>query len=240
MEPMKNTLLSLIDVSVGYQNKTIIKNINADLREETLVVLMGENGIGKSCLLRSIVGLLPLCSGAIYINNENTKSLSPNNLAQTIAVVLTDKVHIEFLKVRELVSLGRSPYVNSHGTLTTEDNSFVDEVLKLMNITEIKNLYFNDLSDGQKQKVLISRALAQDPKVLILDEPATYLDIPSRTELMKMLKLISVQRKLAILLSSHDAELALEFADQVWHIDNSRQLSLQEPTAIKKIFPRSV
>lgn len=233
---MKNNLVSLLDISVGYQDAIILQNINANLFEKTVVVLMGENGIGKSCLLKSIAGLLPLKAGNIILNKKSLKQFTSSELAQIIAVVLTEKVQIDFLKVSELVSLGRSPYLNNRGTMTSRDQIFVEEVLELMNIAHIKNLYFQDLSDGQKQKVMIARALAQDPKILILDEPTTYLDIPSRMDLMKMLKKISSEKNIGIILSSHDAELTFEFADHIWHIDNSGHLSEEMPANAKKIF----
>lgn len=233
------TLLSLQSISIGYQDKVILQDINANIFEKSIVAVMGENGIGKSCLLKSIAGFLPLKKGKISINGQGVASFSSKEFAQTIAVVLTEKIHIDFLKVSELVALGRSPYLNAYGIMTKQDLDYVEEVIDLLNIKELRNLYFSDLSDGQKQKVLIARALAQDPKILILDEPATYLDIPSRVDLMKTLKKISYEKGIGIIFSTHDADLAHEFSNQIWHIDNKRQLNEEIPADVKKLFIKS-
>lgn len=233
------TLLSLHDVSIGYQEKIILQNINATLFEKSIAALMGENGIGKSCLLKSIAGFLPLKAGKIVINDRELTSFSSKELARNLAVVLTEKIHIDFLKVSELVSLGRSPFLNAYGTMTKYDEDCVDDVLDLLNIKELSNTYFSDLSDGQKQKALIGRALAQDPKILILDEPTTYLDIPSRAELMKTLKNISNEKNIGIIFSTHDAELANEFSNHIWYIDNASQFKEETPSNVKKLFIKS-
>lgn len=233
------TLLSLHDVSIGYQEKLILNNINAKLGQNSIVALMGENGIGKSCLLKSIANFLPLKAGKIIVDDQELSLLSPKKRAQIFAVVLTEKIHIDFLRVSDLVALGRSPYLNAYGFMTKEDLSYVDEVLDLLNIKELSDTYFSDLSDGQKQKALIGRALAQDPKILILDEPTTYLDIPSRAELMKTLKKISSTKNIGIIFSTHDAELANEFSTHIWHIDNSGHLTEERPSNVKKLFIKS-
>lgn len=233
------TLLSLQNISIGYHDKVILQDINANLFEKSIVAVMGENGIGKSCLLKSIAGFLPLKKGKIIINGQELTSFSSKEFAQTVAVVLTEKIHIDFLKVSELVALGRSPYTNAYGTMTKQDLDCVKEVLDLLNISELGNLYFSDLSDGQKQKVLIARALAQDPKLLILDEPATYLDIPSRIDLMKTFRKISKEKGIGIIFSTHDADLAHEFSNHIWHIDNKRQLNEEIPANVKKLFIKS-
>ncbi len=236
---MSSTLLKLQNITVGYQEKNILENISATISESGIIALMGVNGIGKSCLLKSISGLIPLKAGNILITDRLAHDFTVKEFAQTIAIVLTDKIQVDFLTVSELVSLGRSPYSNTRGVLSDQDNNFVKNILILMNIFELKDSYLQDLSDGQKQKVSIARALAQNPKVLLLDEPTTYLDIPSKIDLMNMLKKISLERGLAILLSSHDADLASEYADQIWHIDTFGLLVEESPSNAKKIFIKS-
>jgi iron complex transport system ATP-binding protein len=197
---------------------------------------MGKNGIGKSCLLKTIVGLLSLKAGEIFLHGNNISKFSPLELSKTISVVLTEKVHVEFLKVSELIALGRSPYLNSRGVINNEDLKIIKDIVRLLKIESLENFFFQDLSDGQKQKVLIARALAQNPKILILDEPTTFLDIQSRTDLMLSLKNVAIEKNISILLSSHDADLATKFADRVWHINSDQQLKDIAIADLKNIF----
>jgi iron complex transport system ATP-binding protein len=236
MESMNQVLLALTNISISFQAKIILQNINGQVCKGSVVALMGKNGIGKSCLLQTISGLLPLKSGEMKLNGRDLKDFTIKELAQTLAVVLTEKVHVDFLKVIELVSLGRSPFLNQRGHLAQHDQNYINEVMDLMNISMLKNLYLSDLSDGQKQKVMIARALAQDPQLLILDEPTTFLDIPSKLELMNLLKKIAVEKNIAILLSSHDADLACEFSDHIWHINHLGQMSQELPADARKNF----
>ena len=233
---MKKKLLTLNNLSIGFENKTILKDISANLFEASLISVMGENGIGKTCLLHTVAGLIPVKSGELIILDKNINQWIPIDLAKVIAVVLTDKIRIEFMKVYELISLGRSPYLNRSGSLMKKDHDVIWEVIELMNITALKDLFFNDLSDGQKQKVMIARALAQDPSILILDEPTTHLDVPSRNELMNLLRKIANEKKMGILLSSHDTILAAEFSDGIWHINNQGMLIPELPSNARKIF----
>jgi iron complex transport system ATP-binding protein len=199
---------------------------------------MGENGAGKSCLLKTISGLLKKKSGSIFIKNIEIDELSLIEIAQTIAVVLTEKVQVDFLTVYELVSLGRSPFLNNSSILSANDLKIVEDALEIINISELRNCYFQQLSDGQKQKVMIGRALAQTPQILILDEPTTFLDIPTRLELMKNLKFIAQEKNIAILISSHDAGLAKEFADSILYINNSHELNEVSPIEVNNLFSK--
>lgn len=235
---MQKTILSFEKASIGYNEKIILNNLNLSLREKSVTALMGENGVGKSCLLKTIATLIPQKSGKITFLDRGLETYSTLELAQNLSVVLTEKVQIDFLKVHELIALGRSPYINNRGTLAPQDLSIIDEVIKLMNIEVLRNNYFQELSDGQKQKVLISRALAQVPQLLILDEPTTFLDIPSRKDLMNSLRIITSEKSVSILYSTHDAELASEFADNVWYIDRQGSSIETTPQNAKKLFSK--
>jgi iron complex transport system ATP-binding protein len=237
---MKKVILSFSDLSIGYQDSVLLKKLNANLYENSLVVLMGKNGTGKSCLLKTISGLLQKKAGSIIIKDREIDQLSLIEKARIIAVVLTEKVQVDFLTVYELVSLGRSPFVNSNSEFSDNDFKLIEESLQLLNISEIRNCYFQELSDGQKQKVMIARALAQTPQILILDEPTTYLDIPTRLELMENLKYISKEKKITLLISSHDSDLAIEYSDCVWHINNDLNLEEVSPTEVNKLFTKFV
>lgn len=231
--------LSIQNASIGYHDKIILENITATLAEHSIIALMGENGIGKSCLLKTIARLLPLKSGMIKIFGQDINHLTQIEFAKTVAVVLTEKINVDFLKVSELIEIGRSPHLNAYGTMNSHDSKVIDDVLNLLGINELRNKYYSDLSDGQKQKSLIARALAQDPKVLILDEPTTYLDIPSRIDLMKALKKISNEKSIAIIFSTHDADIAREFSTQIWYINSLGLLTQESSQNVKKLFVKS-
>jgi iron complex transport system ATP-binding protein len=235
---MQKIILALENISIGYNEKKILSNLNLSLKEKSIVALMGKNGSGKSCLLKTISALIPLKSGSILLLDKNIANYSAIELAKTVSVVLTEAVQVEFLKVHELIALGRSPYLNNSGSLAKADIEALDKIIRLMNIEDLRQKFFSELSDGQKQKVLIARALAQEPQLLILDEPTTFLDIPSRKDLMNTLRKIVSDQNISILYSSHDAELACEFADLAWLIDSKGAMKETTPQEVKKIFSK--
>lgn len=212
---MKTTILELEDLSIGFK-QTIFKNISATVDTGTITALMGVNGVGKSCLLKTIGHLISARQGHIKLHGKEINSYSGLDFAKVVSLVLTEKVQVDFLRVDELIYLGRSPYTNWMGELEDTDHEVVNEVMKQIGLLDKAHHFFSELSDGQKQKVLIARALAQGPALLILDEPTTYLDIPSKIELIKLLKKIAIENKVAILMSTHDLELIESKVDQVW------------------------
>lgn len=212
---MKTTILELENLSIGFK-RTIFKNISAKIDTGTITALMGVNGVGKSCLLKTIGHLVSAPQGLIKLHGKELSSYSGLDFAKVVSLVLTEKVQVDFLRVDELIYLGRSPYTNWMGELAETDHVTVNQVMKQTGILDLAHHFFSELSDGQKQKVLIARALAQGPALLILDEPTTYLDIPSKVELIKLLRKITIENKVAILLSTHDLELIESKVDQVW------------------------
>ena len=211
---MKN-ILELSELSIGFKEFSF-NNISASLKLGTMTALMGVNGAGKSCLLKSIAHLIDLKSGMINLEGKNIQSYSRNELAQIISIVLTEKFHVDYLRVDELIALGRSPFTNWRGELTPKDQTLISKVISQVGIESLQGQLFSELSDGQKQKTLIARALVQDPQLLILDEPTTYLDIPSKIELIKLLKKITRENNISVLLSTHDLDLVQDFVDQIW------------------------
>jgi len=227
------TILELKNVSVGFGQKELVKAISTTIRESEIVALMGINGIGKSCLLKTLIGINPLISGDIILNEVSLKYLSPEKRALSLSAVLTQKPLMDFMRVDELVALGRSPHLDHWGHLKENDQKIIDESLALLGINQLKEHSFENLSDGQQQKVLLARALAQEPSLLILDEPTTYLDIPSKIELMKSLKKIAHEKKMAILLSSHDLDLMSIYVDTIWLIEKDGSLISKCPEEMK-------
>ena len=219
---------------VGFSNKIVLKELSGRIEAGQLIALMGINGVGKSCFLKTITGLNPAISGDIKIDNKNFSDYSNLEMAKNLAIVLTDKIHVDFLKVEELISLGRSPHTNFWGDLQELDKTIFDEVIQLLKIDSITDRYFSDLSDGQKQKVLLARALVQRPRYLFLDEPTTYLDIPSKIELMKILKVVSRDQKVGVLFSTHDLDLVKDVVDAIWLVDSEGVLHKKSPDDMAK------
>ncbi len=225
---MSEMILELEGLSIGF-SKSNFDNINTKTQLGSLTALMGVNGVGKSCLLKTISNLLEKKGGTIKVNGVNINEYSPIEFAKTVAIVLTEKIQADFLRVDELVALGRSPYTNWLGELTDYDKEIVAKSMNQVGISDLGPSYFSALSDGQKQKVMIARALSQTPKLLVLDEPTTYLDIPSKVELIKLLKKISKENNIAVILSTHDLNLIQSEADIVWLMGMDGRFTSKSP-----------
>ncbi|MFH7013207.1 ABC transporter ATP-binding protein [Flavobacterium sp. FlaQc-52] len=213
------SILSTINLSIGYRNKnakvTIAENLNLNLVSGKLISLIGANGIGKSTLLRTITGIQRPLSGKVLLSDKDITTFKPLELAQNLSVVLTEKLPPSNLSVFELVALGRQPYTNWIGTLTPEDVTKVNEALELTQITHLSRKKHFEISDGQLQKVLIARALAQDTPLIILDEPTTHLDLLHKVSLFKLLKKLTQETQKCILFSTHDIDLAIQLSDEM-------------------------
>jgi iron complex transport system ATP-binding protein len=213
------TILSTSSLSIGYKSKkeivTIAEHLNLNLTAGKLISLIGANGIGKSTLLRTITGIQQPLSGTVFLNDKNINTYKPLDLAQNLSLVLTEKLPSSNLSVFELVALGRQPYTNWIGTLTPEDNIKVNEALELTQISHLAQKRHFEISDGQLQKVLIARALAQDTPLIILDEPTTHLDLLHKVSLFKLLKKLTQETQKCILFSTHDIDLAIQLSDEM-------------------------
>lgn len=211
---------TLSSLSIGYHVKgglkTVAANINAVVPEGKLTCLIGSNGIGKSTLIKTLAAFQPPLAGNIYIKGENLNEYSPENLARIISVVLTDRPDTINLTVREVVSLGRMPYTGFWGTLSAADKTVVEDSMKQTGVAALAGRMIDTLSDGERQKVMIAKALAQQTPVIILDEPTAFLDYPSKVETMLLLMRLSRETGKTILMSAHDLELVLQTADVIW------------------------
>ncbi|WP_342663238.1 ABC transporter ATP-binding protein [Salinimicrobium terrae] len=189
--------------------------INIAVEEGELVAVVGVNGVGKSTFLRTISGVQPALSGKIKIKGENLENISPERLATMISLVLTEQPLSKNLGVAELVALGRQPYTNWIGTLTIEDRKKIKEALALVKIEEIQAKKCYELSDGQLQKVLIARALAQDTPLMILDEPTSHLDMYHKAQVLKLLRDLSLRTQKVVIFATHEINLALQLCDKI-------------------------
>jgi iron complex transport system ATP-binding protein len=212
-------ILKTSNLTIGYKSKketvTIAENLNLNLSSGKLISLIGANGIGKSTLLRTITGIQEPLSGNVFLNDRNISTYKSLELAQNLSLVLTEKLPPSNLTVFELVALGRQPYTNWIGTLTSTDIEKVQEALELTQIEHLAQKKHYEISDGQLQKVLIARALAQDTPLIILDEPTTHLDLLHKVSLFKLLKKLTQETQKCILFSTHDIDLAIQLSDEM-------------------------
>lgn len=216
--------LELIDLYAGY-DKPLIQGANALLESHSLVALLGRNGSGKSTLLRHISGLLPLLSGEVCVNGQAIHQMTERERAKLISFVTTSRVRHLQLTAREVVGLGRSPHTNWVGKLSAHDEQLVSNALEEVGISHLAHRYVSEISDGEMQRVMIARALAQDTPVLLLDEPTAFLDLPNRYELALLLKRLSKEQGKVILFSTHDLDVALQLCDRLMLIDNGHLIT---------------
>ncbi|MDO6437209.1 ABC transporter ATP-binding protein [Cyclobacterium sp. 1_MG-2023] len=232
---------------LGYENdrqiNTVAADVSFDLYRGELTCMMGPNGVGKSTLLKAILNQNPPIKGTILMGKKEIGLLDDQERAKTIAVVLTEKIRSGLMTVRELVALGRTPHTGWLGHLSKTDNEIVERVLKVTHLDLISGKKLAELSDGQRQKAMIARALAQDSGILILDEPTAHLDLTNRFEIMHLLKKLAKEAHKAILVVTHDLEVAMETADQLWIMSHQEPLVSGSPEdlmlegQIQKLLP---
>lgn len=212
-------VISLSQLSVGYSlSHPVISDINLELRSGQLACLIGENGIGKSTLLKTLTGFLPKLKGSLLLGNRDIESFSQRELARQVSIVLTQKPDVQNLTIEEIIGLGRSPYTGFFGRLRAEDRKVVDDAIATMGIEKLRGRMIQTLSDGERQKVMIAKALAQETSIILLDEPTAFLDFPSKAETFQSLQRMAHERDKLILLSTHDLELAVRFADSLLEV----------------------
>lgn len=213
-------MISLENISIGYQKaQPLLSKANLHAGEGEMVALVGRNGSGKSTLLKSLLGLLPLLEGECYLSGKSLKGLDHKIRARSVSYVSSQISGLPSLTVRELVSLGRMPHTGWLGSLGKSDWEMVDHIISEVGMEAYKERSIDQLSDGERQRVMIARALVQDTPNVILDEPAAYLDIPNKYELVRLLSLFRDRGK-TIIYSTHDLETALMCADKFWIIDD--------------------
>ncbi len=229
-----STLLHIDSISTGYhwntRNEVILHdNISAQVSNGEMVCMLGPNGAGKSTFMRTILGFEPLHRGQVYFDKKSLTDLSVHALAKKVAVVLTDRIDDNFLSAYEVVSSGRYPYASFTGRLKETDHQHIVEALALVGASALSSRFFRELSDGEKQRVLLARALAQDTDLIFLDEPAAFIDSPGKVELMELLRSLCQQNDKGILITTHDMEPALRFADKLWLFADQRHFQEGSP-----------
>lgn len=226
---MRSPLLITQNITVGYGQQPLLSELSLCLRASSFVCLIGANGAGKSTLLKTISGLRSPLAGTIQLQGQDLYQLPPEERAKRLSLVLTDRLDLDWLSVTELVGLGRHPYTNWQGHLRKQDRAIVRQAIAAVGLTELRKKSITEISDGERQKAMIARALAQQTPVMILDEPTAYLDLPRRVEVMQLLRSLAHDEGRSILMSTHDLDLALRSADQLWLIDDDRNLMVGTP-----------
>jgi iron complex transport system ATP-binding protein len=243
MKTTVNTDQSIIldNLLVGYHksgNKIAVYGpVNAYIGENEMIGIIGRNGIGKSTLLRTLAGLQPPLDGEVKFNGITVNKIGLKQLAKTVSYVSTEQVHGFQIRVNELITLGRFPYSGWLGRLGPDDRQAIAEAVHLTGIEHLLTKSVNELSDGERQKVMIARALAQDTPFIILDEPTAFLDLPARYEILRILNNLTRNNNKTILFSTHDLSIAIDVADKLWLMTGSEMyVGSPEDLLIKKLF----
>lgn len=203
------------DLSVGYNGNSLIRDINIGINKGEIVTLIGPNGSGKSTILKSITRQLKVVGGNVFFDDTSFLKLPYKELASKMAVVLTDRIKTELMTCHDIVATGRYPYTGRLGILTQEDERLVEEAMQAVHAQELGNRDFNAISDGQKQRVLLARAICQDPDVIVLDEPTSFLDVKYKLELLSILERMARQKKITVIMSLHEIDLAQKISDKI-------------------------
>jgi iron complex transport system ATP-binding protein len=216
--------LQIKQANIGY-NTTLISNTNADLKLGDVCLLIGNNGVGKTTLIKSILHQLPLLNGEISINGKNVKNLSVKEIAENIAIVFSKSVIPQHYTVEDLISLGKYIYYPFYFELKKEDREEVAHIIEELDLNQYRYTLLKNLSDGNLQKAFIGRAITQSSPIIILDEPTTHLDEKNKVIILKTLRKLAKEQNKLILFSSHDWRLAKEFADKIWYVKENHLYS---------------
>lgn len=211
-------MIEIDNVTIGYKSKVVAKGLSASLHEGELTCLIGRNGAGKSTLLRTMAAFQRPLGGIVRYRGTDIASLSAVERAKTIGIVLTEKPDVQNMTAREMVAMGRTPYTGFFGRLTTEDKEIVQRAMMMTGTEALAERMVQTLSDGERQKIMIAKTLAQQTPFILLDEPTAFLDYPSKIETMLMLKRLCQEERKAVIISTHDLDVALKHCSRVWHL----------------------
>ena len=212
---MKSYFFYTDQLTVGYDGKPLIKEINIQLNKGEILTLIGPNGAGKSTILKSITRQLSLISGTVYLEQEQMSRMTNKEVSRKLAVVLTERMRPELMTCEDVVSTGRYPYTGTLGILSAEDKEKVKNAMEMVHAWDLKDRDFTAISDGQRQRILLARAICQEPEIIILDEPTSFLDIRHKLELLAILKKMVLEKQMTVIMSLHELDLAQKISDQV-------------------------
>ncbi len=209
-------MLQTIGLNIGYEQKIIQHDLNIKAQHGCFICLLGTNGCGKSTLLRTLAGLQPPLDGKVVVDDVDVNEISIEQKAKLLSVVLTDRIDIDNATIEDVVSYGRYPYTSYMGQQTDSDRQIVSQAIRQVALQGREKEYFNALSDGERQRTAIAKALAQTTDIILLDEPTAHLDIPNRIKIMLLLRQLAHEQQKTIICSTHDLDIALQTADMIW------------------------
>ena len=212
---MSNFYFTTRQLTVGYDGVPLIHDITIDIARGEIVTLIGPNGSGKSTILKSITRQLRMIGGQVFIESEELRKLSYKDLSTRMAVVLTERMKPELMTCRDIVATGRYPYTGRLGILSAEDEIKVEAAMDAVHALELRNRDFNAISDGQRQRVLLARAICQEPEIIILDEPTSFLDIRHKLQLLSILRKMAKEKGITVIMSLHEIDLAQKISDKI-------------------------
>ena len=219
-------------MTVGYDGKPLIGDVEITIHRGEILTLIGPNGAGKSTILKSIARQLALIAGTVSLDGKDLKSLSGAELSKRMAVVMTQRLRSELMTCEDVVATGRYPYTGRFGILSAEDHAAVESAMELVRVTEIRDLDFDRISDGQRQRVMLARAICQEPEILILDEPTSYLDVRHKLEFLSILQKLCREKQLTVILSLHELELAEKISDRILCVNGSAVERIGSPEEV--------
>jgi len=225
-----------LNLSIGYPKNNLVTEINFEVNSGDFVVLIGKNGKGKSTLLKTLAQIITPISGNIFIDDQALSKFTPSQIAKYISIVLTSKPEVE-MQVKEILQLGRQAFTNFFEKLSVEDVQAINAIVDLMDLQHLMDRSILELSDGEQQKVMIARALAQETPIILLDEPTTHLDLENKALILKLLRKISIKQEKIVIFSTHDLNLSLPIVDKVWLIN---QKNMTENSIIQNTIPNQI
>lgn len=225
-------VLQTQNLSIGYAKKIIVSDVNLDVNAGEIVTLIGANASGKTTLLKTLSAQIPLLAGKIFLLEKNLASLKEKEIAPHISLVMTERIKSSAMTCREVVATGRYPYTNALGVLSSDDEKKVSSAIELVNATKISAAKFSEISDGQRQRIMLARAICQDTELIILDEPTSFLDLRYKIDLMRIVRKLAKEQDKAILMSLHELDLAKAVSDRIVCLGNGKVLKIGASTEI--------
>lgn len=210
------------NLTVGYDKKPLIHNIDLSVKAGEIVTLIGPNGSGKSTILKTLIKQLKKIDGTVYLGNVSMETMKDSEISRNLSMVMTERLRTELMSGREVVASGRYPYTGKFGILSQEDWEKVDEAIALVHADEVQNQDFMKISDGQRQRLMLARAICQDTKILILDEPTSYLDMGFKLDILSNIRMLAREKKMAIIMSLHELDLAQKISDRIVCVKGDR------------------
>ena len=229
---MAEVYFSTREMAVGYDGVPLIRDITVDIEKGDIVTLIGPNGSGKSTILKSITRQLKLLGGRVFVAGEELRKLSHRALSTRMAVVLTERMKPELMTCRDIVATGRYPYTGRLGLLTPEDEAHVEAAMAAVQALDLRDRDFNAISDGQRQRVLLARAICQEPEIIVLDEPTSFLDIRHKLQLLSILRRMAKQNGITVIMSLHEIDLAEKISDRILCVKGERILRSGRPEEV--------